>query len=212
VNDELMRRISVALDSEDGITGDPELARLLAESPEVAGYARHLARMNRWLASWPLEAPDDAALEALAARIEGRLGQAFSGDFTRAPDFDDDDSFGDATSGLLQAGDLVSDPSIELTPEVSSEAIELGASSIVDISAVAEESSSVSIGRVPLRKTVKGAVTELHAPKRKDPRSGEDDLPHVPAQAPAPAAAVAVTPPPAFPPRAQGRGRANAVS
>ncbi len=90
MNDEIARKIGDALDSEQGLAGHPEIAKLL-EDPENAEYARHLSRMRRWMASWPLEVPSSDAFEALASRIDAQIGQRFSGDFTRTPDFDDEE-------------------------------------------------------------------------------------------------------------------------
>lgn len=90
MNDELLRRISEALDSERETAGEPDLAETLREDAEAARYARHLRKMQRWMQTWPLRQPDDAAFEAQARRIEERLGEAFEGDFTLAPSFDDE--------------------------------------------------------------------------------------------------------------------------
>ncbi len=118
MKDELMRRISAALDSPDGLAGDPALQEELRADPANAKYAKDLTRVGKWLATWPLPEPDDGAFEALAARIEQRLDEPVgtSGqDLTEPPAFDDDDALRDATVGLLQSGEYrVSDSSIEI--------------------------------------------------------------------------------------------------
>ncbi|MFO0683316.1 MAG: hypothetical protein U0234_14760 [Sandaracinus sp.] len=113
MKDELMRRISSALDTEAGVAGDPSLQEALRADPEAAKYAKDAARVGKWLAVWPLPEPDDAAFEALAARIEQRLDEELPkiADPTEAPSFDDDDALRDATAGLLESGEFrVSEP------------------------------------------------------------------------------------------------------
>lgn len=107
MRDELMRRISDALDSDEGLAGDAELSKLLAENKPASRYARDLARMNKWLATWPSVTPADDAMEALATRIEQRLSEPLreSDDPTIAPDFDDDDALAEATRSLTRAGE-----------------------------------------------------------------------------------------------------------
>jgi len=104
MKDELMRRISNAFDSADGIAGDEALQETLRSDPEAAKYAKDVARVNKWLAVWPMPEPDDAAYEALAARIEQRLDESLptSSDPTSPPVFDDDDALRDSTASLLQ--------------------------------------------------------------------------------------------------------------
>ncbi len=105
-----MRRISSALDTEAGVAGDAALQEALRADPEAAKYAKDAARVGKWLAVWPLPEPDDAAFEALAARIEQRLDEDLGpiGDPTEPPSFDDDDALRDATAGLLESGLLES--------------------------------------------------------------------------------------------------------
>ena len=88
IDEALSRRISDALNSEDGIAGDPELGGLLAVQPEAMSHAKRLGRVGRWLAMWPLETPNDAEFEALASKIEARLGESFNEDFTETPFFE----------------------------------------------------------------------------------------------------------------------------
>lgn len=113
MKDELMRRISSALDTEAGVAGDPALQEALRADPEAAKYAKDATRVGKWLAVWPLPEPDDAAFEALASRIEQRLDEDLPkiADPTEPPSFDDDDALRDATAGLLESGEFrVSEP------------------------------------------------------------------------------------------------------
>jgi hypothetical protein len=107
MKDELMRRISRAIDAEAGLAGDAELSAEIRKDPEAARYAKDLSRLNVWLGGWPLPEPDAASMEALAARIEQRLDDKLPAimDPTLPPDFDDDDSLRDATAGLLHSGE-----------------------------------------------------------------------------------------------------------
>ncbi|MBX7191511.1 MAG: hypothetical protein K1X94_05615, partial [Sandaracinaceae bacterium] len=164
MNDELMRKISDAIDSEDGLAGDPELVQLLATSPEAARYAKHLSRMQRWLAAWPIRDPSEAELEGLAANIDARLGEKFSGDYTRAPDFEEDEELASVTSGLLQPGDLEAD---------ASSSFDLTMSAITELADhVNEQASAQPVARVPLRK---GAVPPPRGALA--PTTDDDDLP-----------------------------------
>ena len=107
MKEELMRRISAAFDTPDGLSGDPALQQTLRADPEAAKYAKDLARVNKWLAVWPLPEPDDAAYEALASRIEQRFDESLKTalDPTSPPVFDDDDALRDSTASLLQPGE-----------------------------------------------------------------------------------------------------------
>jgi hypothetical protein len=106
MRDELMRRISVALDGE-GLASDPEIQKELRANPDAAKYAKDLTRVNKWLATWPLPEPDAAAFEALALRIEQRMDDSLPAlaDVTAPPMFEDDDAVRDATVGLLESGE-----------------------------------------------------------------------------------------------------------
>jgi hypothetical protein len=149
MNDELMRKISDAIDSEDGIAGDPELIALMAKTPEASRYAKHLSRLQRWVAAWPMREPSDAELETMAQAIDARLGDKFSGDFTRAPDFEEDEELARASSAVLQASDVESAPAHPMAD--TSDALELTMSAITELAdQVNEEASAVPLGRVPL--------------------------------------------------------------
>lgn len=122
MKDELMRRISTALDAEGGLASDPALQAELRTDPVASKYAKDVARVGKWLATWPLPEPDDAAFEALASRIEQRLGDSLptASDPTALPVFDDDDALRDATAGLLQSGEMtIRDSQVELLAPVS---------------------------------------------------------------------------------------------
>lgn len=126
MKDELMRRISAALDSADGLSGDPALQDELRGDKDATRYAKDLTRLGKWLGTWPLPEPDDASFEALAARIEQRLDEPVgtATDVTAPPAFDDDDALRDATASLLQSGEFrVSDASIEILSDPSSPGI-----------------------------------------------------------------------------------------
>jgi hypothetical protein len=104
IDEALQRRISDAMSTDDGLSGDPDLSALLSSNKGASGYAKDLARVNKWLVSWPVPEPSDDAFEALATRIEQRLGETLPGaasTFFGPPDFDDDDATRDATAGLL---------------------------------------------------------------------------------------------------------------
>lgn len=88
IDEALSRRISDALNAEDGIAGDPDLAAVLAADPSASLHAKHLARVGRWLAMWPVETPSESDFEALAAKIEARLGESFDDDFSLPPEFE----------------------------------------------------------------------------------------------------------------------------
>lgn len=88
IDEALSRRISDALNSEDGIAGDPDLAAILATDPKASVHAKHLARVGRWLAMWPVETPSEPDFEALAAKIDARLGESFEDDFSLPPEFE----------------------------------------------------------------------------------------------------------------------------
>lgn len=162
MKDELMRRISAAMDSEDGLAADPEVTKALASDPEAAKYARQLARMQRWMASWPLRVPDDDRLEALARSVEARLDEVVDGDFTAPPSFDDE-----PTGSSPDA--LGSEPSL----------VELSLSSITELpDAFSQpEESSATLARLPLKKTKKPSLTEVAALRRVDPRSADHEEP-----------------------------------
>lgn len=133
MNEQLMRKISEALDSDDGLTGDPELAKILMEDSEASAYAKQLSRLQRWVTAWPLETPSEDEFEALALRIDAELGQKFSGDFTRAPDFEEDEDLATATSALMGAGAVqISDSGVEPLVELSG-ALELTVSAITEL-------------------------------------------------------------------------------
>ena len=168
MNDELMRKISEAMDSEDGIAGDPDLLKAMAETPEASRYAKHLSRLQRWMAAWPVAEPSDADLEEIAKKIEARLGEKFSGDYTRAPDFEEDEELAAVTSGLLHAGDL--------TKDLPSESLELTMSAITELAdRVNEEASAVPLAKIPLKRANGGKV-DATLPHLAAP-SAEDDLP-----------------------------------
>jgi len=106
IDEALQRRISDAMSADDGLAGDPDLSPLLSSNKGASSYAKDLARINKWLVSWPVPEPTDDAFEALATRIEQRLGETLPGaasTFFGPPDFDDDDATRDATAGLLGA-------------------------------------------------------------------------------------------------------------
>lgn len=118
----LERRISDALSSDDGLAGDPALGKILSSDRGAGLYARDLARINMWLASWPVPEPEDEAMEALATRIEQRLGENLPGAaslYVGNPDFDDDDAMRDATAGLVTRSPAVAvaKPATPAAPE-----------------------------------------------------------------------------------------------
>ncbi|MBN8615452.1 MAG: hypothetical protein J0L92_32955, partial [Deltaproteobacteria bacterium] len=155
MNDELMRKISDAIDSEDGLAGDPELIALMAKAPEASRYAKHLSRLQRWVAAWPVREPSEAEFEAMAKAIDARLGDKFSGDFTRAPDFEEDEEFARVSSAILQAADVESEPEHPMGD--TSDALELTMSAITELAdQVNEEASAVPLGRVPLKRGAGG--------------------------------------------------------
>jgi hypothetical protein len=189
MNDDLMRRISDAMDSEDGVAGDPDLLKAMAETPEASRYAKHLSRMQRWMAAWPVAEPSEAELEALATKIEERLGEKFSGDYTRAPDFEEDEELASVTSGLLHAGDLTKD-----LPSEPSESLELTMSAITELAdRVNEEAAAVPLAKVPLKRGANGPKPDATLPHLAPPSALEDLPAKKPAlpKVPAPRAAAA---------------------
>ncbi len=172
MKEELMRRISAALDAPDGLAGDPALQTELRADADAAKYAKDLTRVGKWLATWPLPEPDDAAFEALASRIEQRLGDPLptASDPTALPTFDDDDALRDATASLLQSGEfpavsdsaieLVSDPSI---PMLSDPSIALVSDPGIPIPELPPPPAPAAIARVPLAKARPAAVVEESA-------------------------------------------------
>lgn len=159
MKEELMRRISAALDSPDGLAGDPALQEELRADPQNAKYAKDLTRIGKWLAVWPLPEPDDAAFETLASRIEQRLDEALGAisDPTAAPSFEDDDAIRDATASLLQSGEYrVSDSAIELLS--SDSAIPLPAAAAAPPSEPKSPIAKVALGKVRVP-----AIVEEHS-------------------------------------------------
>lgn len=73
--DQLIRRISEALDSPDGLEGDLELQRLFVRDPAASDLADELASVDRALRRWPEPFRSEQAWEALATRIEQRLDE-----------------------------------------------------------------------------------------------------------------------------------------
>ena len=107
IAEELGRRISDAMSSEKGLGGDADLGKILASDKGASRYAKDLSRLDMWLASWPVPEPSDAAMEALATRIEQRLGETLPGaasTFLGPPTFDDEDALRDAAANLLRPG------------------------------------------------------------------------------------------------------------
>lgn len=93
-SDEIQRRVSAALDTPDGLDGDPELAALVAKDPLLQLFVTESKKLDGLLRSWRIDELSDAEMEAMAAAVEARLDDALPavGDVTRAPAFDDDDS------------------------------------------------------------------------------------------------------------------------
>lgn len=92
-SDELMQRISSAMDADGGVDADAELRALLDRDPDGLLYAQDLVRIDEVLADLGKRArePD---WDALAARIEAELdgeGEALEG-FDAPPRFLDDDA------------------------------------------------------------------------------------------------------------------------
>jgi hypothetical protein len=160
VREELMRRISTALDG-DGLASDPELQKELRADPDAAKYAKDLTRVNKWLATWPLPEPDEAAFEALASRIEQRMDASLPAiaDVTLPPTFEDDDALRDATVGLLESGEY-------RVNEIQGEPIADASPSSMPASPIA---------RVFLeKKPVRGAVEESSGEMSGEPLSAAD--------------------------------------
>ncbi len=174
MKEDLMRRISVALDSDEGIASDPALQQELRASPDAQKYAKDLTRLGKWLGTWPLPEPDDAAFEALAQRIEQRLDESLStmSDPTAAPVFDDDDALRDATANLLSSGEYrISDSAIQLIPEEEPEAPPPPPAPLSDTKPVSP------IAKVTLSKArVPTIVEESAVDASSDPRSAELDI------------------------------------
>jgi hypothetical protein len=131
MNDELMRKISDAMDTEEGVGGDPELRLEMSRSPEAARYARHLSRLQTWMAAWPLSEPTEEALEALAQKIDARLGEEFAEDYTAAP---------------------VPEEGAQAHAEISSAAIELTVSAVSELAGPVSEEGSVPVASASLRR------------------------------------------------------------
>ena len=173
MKEDLMRRISVALDSDEGIASDPALQQELRANPDAQKYAKDLTRLGKWLGTWPLPEPDDAAFESLAQRIEQRLDESLStmSDPTAPPVFDDDDALRDATANLLSSGEYqISDSAIQLIPEPETKAPPPPAplSDAKPLSPIAKV--TLSKARVPT------IVEESSVDIASDPRSAELDI------------------------------------
>ncbi len=90
MNDEMMRRISDALDGGGGMEADKDLSAALADDPEAAAYAADCVRVDAALAKLANDSEPD--WEALASRIEARLDEDLEElDIDAAPRFLDDD-------------------------------------------------------------------------------------------------------------------------
>ena len=92
MTDDLLRQISEALDSPDGLEGDVALQRRLARDEAASDLAEEVAAIDRTLRRWPLPNRSRAAWASLAARIDARLDDeppAMPGDATAPPAFDD---------------------------------------------------------------------------------------------------------------------------
>lgn len=196
MKDELMRRISVALDSPDGLASDPALQEELRGDPEATKYTKDVARVGKWLAVWPLPEPDDDAFEALASRIEQRLDEALPAiaDPTAPPTFDDDDAIRDAAASLLQSGEFrvsepaietrASDPGMELSPsdpelemrEVSNpEALAIAAPAAAAAAPPSEPKPISPIAKVSLNKSrAPSIVEEVSSPGTGEPLSAAE--------------------------------------
>ncbi len=91
MNDELMRRISDALDAEGGYEGDAELRALLAKDTEAAAYAADLARVDAALRGLGARRRREPDWDALAARIDARLDEELEAlDAEAPPRFEDE--------------------------------------------------------------------------------------------------------------------------
>ncbi len=91
MNDELMRRISDALDAEGGPEGDAELRALLAKDTEAAAYAADLARVDAALRGLGARRRREPDWDALAARIDARLDEELEAlDVDAPPRFEDE--------------------------------------------------------------------------------------------------------------------------
>jgi hypothetical protein len=190
MKDDLMRRISNALDSADGLAGDEGLQEILRSDPDAAKYAKDVARVNKWLAVWPMPEPDDAAYEALASRIEQRFDESLrtASDPTSPPVFDDDDALRDSTASLLQPAEVTGEFTGEFSSvrsgeyQISDSQIEiLGTdpgltTAAVPIDEPIELKPVSPIAKVTLNKKRKPAIVEDVAPEHAsgEPRSAAE--------------------------------------
>lgn len=168
MNDDLMKRISDAFDSDGGLTSDPEVARALAEDPAASVYAKQLARVNTWLATSDMDEPSALDMEELAARIEQRLDEELPELDVLASPFPDGDGAdhidGDAVPLLTRRSDAAKlvipalvEPTIELAP-------------------APKQSKRASVARLVLDKKVRsGAVEESIVSRIPDARRDDHD-------------------------------------
>ena len=71
--DEMMRRISEAMDRRGGLAGDRELTQALLDDDELRRYAEDLTRLEMNLRSWPRATRSEADWEKFAEAIEAKL-------------------------------------------------------------------------------------------------------------------------------------------
>ena len=124
MTDELERRLMEALDAKARPADDPVLAEALGD-PAFARKVAELESLDGWLREWETPAPSDDEFDALARRIEQRLGESFEdSDATQAPVFDDADARvrsmkGSASSGSYSLAALTG-PAATRTPSAAS--------------------------------------------------------------------------------------------
>ena len=102
MKDDLIRRISEALDSAEGLEGDVALQRMLAQDPAASDIADDMARTDAALRAWPAPVISDKAFEALAVRVEQRLSEDLPpvADPTEPPPFEEAEAGPDAVPDI----------------------------------------------------------------------------------------------------------------
>lgn len=104
MTDELERRLMEALDAQTRPADDPALADALTD-PSFARRAAEFESLDGWLREWETPAPSEAEFDAIARRIEQRLGESFDDtDFTQPPVFEDADARVRTLKGSVSSG------------------------------------------------------------------------------------------------------------
>lgn len=109
MNDELMRRISDALDAEGGVEADEELRARLEDDAEAAAYARDLEAIDgalRGLGDGIAEPDWDALAERIEARLDADEALEDIGDATAPPALADDAPARAAGAAVDRSGEV----------------------------------------------------------------------------------------------------------